>query len=114
MERKIIKLPLQSFCFGVKNAVEETKRILSNNNINKPIHMLGEIVWTTAVAWTAATIFTPTTRSYPTSDRKCRMRTPCTIWLNCFAFSVIPPESASFMFCLKQKCACAILPKFWV
>lgn len=44
MERKIIKLPLQSFCFGVKNAVEETKRILSSNNINKPIHMLGEIV----------------------------------------------------------------------
>lgn len=44
MKRKIIKLPLQSFCFGVKNAIQETNRILSNPNINKPIHMLGEIV----------------------------------------------------------------------
>lgn len=44
MNRKIIKLPLQSFCFGVKNAIEETSRILNSPNINKPIHMLGEIV----------------------------------------------------------------------
>lgn len=44
MERKIIKLPLQSFCFGVKNAIEETNRILSNPNTIEPIHMLGEIV----------------------------------------------------------------------
>ncbi len=44
MKREIIKLPLQSFCFGVKNAIEETNRILSNPNTSKPIHMLGEIV----------------------------------------------------------------------
>ena len=44
IDRKIIKLPLQSFCFGVKNAVEETNRILTNSNIAKPIYMLGEIV----------------------------------------------------------------------
>ncbi len=44
MERKIVKLPLQSFCFGVKNAINETKRILNNPHINKPIYMLGEIV----------------------------------------------------------------------
>ncbi len=44
MERKIIKLPLQSFCFGVKNAINETKRIIDNPHINKPIYMLGEIV----------------------------------------------------------------------
>lgn len=44
MKRKIIKLPLQSFCFGVKNAVNETNRILLSPNTPKPIHMLGEIV----------------------------------------------------------------------
>lgn len=44
MERKIIKLPIQSFCFGVKNAITETERIISNPNLKLPIHMLGEIV----------------------------------------------------------------------
>ena len=44
MQRNIIKLPLQSFCFGVKNAINETTRILSSPNVLKPIHMLGEIV----------------------------------------------------------------------
>lgn len=44
MERKIIKLPIQSFCFGVKNAIAEAERIIANPNIKLPIHMLGEIV----------------------------------------------------------------------
>ncbi len=44
MERKIIKLPIQSFCFGVKNAITETERIISTPNLKLPIHMLGEIV----------------------------------------------------------------------
>lgn len=44
MERQIIKLPIQSFCFGVKNAIKETKRIIDNPNTKKPIHMLGELV----------------------------------------------------------------------
>lgn len=44
MERKIIKLPIQSFCFGVKNAIAEAERIISNPHLKLPIHMLGEIV----------------------------------------------------------------------
>ncbi len=44
MKREIIRLPLQSFCFGVKNAINETNRILNNPHTKKPIYMLGEIV----------------------------------------------------------------------
>lgn len=44
MKREIIKLPIQSFCFGVKNAIAEAERIIQNPYINLPIHMLGEIV----------------------------------------------------------------------
>ncbi|MBQ8293386.1 MAG: 4-hydroxy-3-methylbut-2-enyl diphosphate reductase [Bacilli bacterium] len=44
MKREIIKLPIQSFCFGVRNAIDETNRIINNPNTIKPIHMLGEIV----------------------------------------------------------------------
>lgn len=44
MKQEIIKLPIQSFCFGVKNAIAEAGRIISIPNTKLPIHMLGEIV----------------------------------------------------------------------
>lgn len=40
----IIKLPIQSFCFGVRNAIKKVNNLLEQDNINKPIYMLGDIV----------------------------------------------------------------------
>ena len=40
----IIKLPIQSFCFGVRNAIKKVNILLEQENIDKPIYMLGDIV----------------------------------------------------------------------
>ena len=40
----IIKLPIQSFCFGVRNAIKKTNNVLSNDAASKPLSMLGEVV----------------------------------------------------------------------
>ena len=40
----IIKLPIQSFCFGVRNAIKKTNNVLNNEDTVKPLSMLGEVV----------------------------------------------------------------------
>ena len=40
----IIKLPIQSFCFGVRNAIKKTNNVLNKEDTIKPLSMLGEVV----------------------------------------------------------------------
>ena len=40
----IIKLPIQSFCFGVRNAIKKTNNVLNEKTSVKPLSMLGEVV----------------------------------------------------------------------
>ena len=40
----IIKLPIQSFCFGVRNAIKKTNNVLNEETSIKPLSMLGEVV----------------------------------------------------------------------
>lgn len=40
----IIKLPIQSFCFGVRNAIKKTNNVLNEEDTIKPLSMLGEVV----------------------------------------------------------------------
>lgn len=40
----IIKLPIQSFCFGVRNAIKKTNNVLNKEDTVKPLSMLGEVV----------------------------------------------------------------------
>ena len=40
----IIKLPIQSFCFGVRNAIKKTNNVLNEETFVKPLSMLGEVV----------------------------------------------------------------------
>lgn len=40
----IIKLPIQSFCFGVRNAIKKTNNVLNEETSVKPLSMLGEVV----------------------------------------------------------------------
>lgn len=40
----IIKLPIQSFCFGVRNAIKKTNNVLNKEDTIKPLYMLGEVV----------------------------------------------------------------------
>lgn len=40
----IIKFPIQSFCFGVRNAIKKTNNVLNNEDTIKPLSMLGEVV----------------------------------------------------------------------
>lgn len=40
----VIKLPIQSFCFGVRNAIKKTNNILNQKDTIKPLSMLGEVV----------------------------------------------------------------------